>query len=1061
MKDIEVLRFPHQHVIGVSPKNSSLAIVSASKSGGPGPLNSFVLKECGYSLDDFPERELDEANYFLLQKGSLTPILFIITVGRGATIDSLKDNLYNGLIEYSLVIDKTTVWIPLMGTGAGRLSFLESYRITVGVLNSLFSVFNKQTSFLISIPEGKEGQEFLEMLKIENIILDGTNSKIDEILKKFKGKFYLGGSIWDNENQLDDFYEKNVWQTGYEEKHAAEINSIKRGDVIFIKSTFASQGNSMLRIKAAGQVTGNPGDGRTVEVDWKIKDIRIDITDLGYYRTTLAQVEGNDLKIILNALGEQLTNSDLLKVSVWGRSTDNVKIDNDSAFSPNDLLEINNEIEVFARLLAQKDLHPPFAIALFGDWGSGKSFFINHLQLKIKQLSGSKIVRKNSEELYYCKNIIHIPFNSWAYMDANLWIGFMACIFEKIDEYITGLSKAKKLRKDLKSQLSNEFEFVKGQKIAMELEKNGLEEKKEKLEKAIEVEKEKLDIEIKKLKNESWSERLNLIWAKLDISEKSKLELKEFGISPEMLEKTAYEEIPRKIKSFKNYTKQFFSLSVPQLIGWAILIGGMLVAIFVSHTKWFNDVIHKSVTIISTILMGVAGMTIKIGVALRYFKPYIDQALKVQLDFNQKVKEAEREHQDKITRFHIEKETTSIEIEKLQAKLDKVNSELNDIDYTLHHALDAKLLTEFIRRRTSSTDYNDKLGIVSIIRKDLETLSELFIDQKINPLLPQQELEILKEKKEKLAKIKDEFSGEPIERIILYIDDLDRCADNKVLEVLQAVHLLMAFPLFTVVVGVDKRCVTNALFQNQDSKYFKLHDTNYSKIEPIEPDEYLEKIFQIPFQIKEPSNEAVNIMIEALLERDLETSDEDLNGGGEEEIIEPDKRVNIEPIMTKSDVIPQSAKLNIGPEDLKINKFELEFIKGLSHLIGTSPRTVKRFINLYRLIKAHEGLTEDKPDKEIICTLFVLAINVGEFKSYSQDLFDRLVFKQDAKLKEIFNFYRASGSAVFYNALNTQTKVMLEIYNYTGEDLLLHLDFVKRFSFNTFKKPELLTLSIS
>src|SRR4029450_3168764 len=48
-------------------------------------------------------------------------------------------------------------------------------------------------------------------------------------------------------------------------------------------------------------------------------------------------------------------------------------------------------------------------------------------------------------------------------------------------------------------------------------------------------------------------------------------------------------------------------------------------------------------------------------------------------------------------------------------------------------------------------------------------------------------------------------------RIILYIDDLDRCPPDTVVKVLQAVHLLLTFPLFTVVVAVDARWVSRAL----------------------------------------------------------------------------------------------------------------------------------------------------------------------------------------------------------------------------------------------------------
>jgi hypothetical protein len=44
-----------------------------------------------------------------------------------------------------------------------------------------------------------------------------------------------------------------------------------------------------------------------------------------------------------------------------------------------------------------------------------------------------------------------------------------------------------------------------------------------------------------------------------------------------------------------------------------------------------------------------------------------------------------------------------------------------------------------------------------------------------------------------------------LSRIILHVDDLDRCPPHVVVDVLQAVHLLLCFPLFTVIVAVDVR----------------------------------------------------------------------------------------------------------------------------------------------------------------------------------------------------------------------------------------------------------------
>lgn len=60
-----------------------------------------------------------------------------------------------------------------------------------------------------------------------------------------------------------------------------------------------------------------------------------------------------------------------------------------------------------------------------------------------------------------------------------------------------------------------------------------------------------------------------------------------------------------------------------------------------------------------------------------------------------------------------------------------------------------------------------------------------------------------------------------VDRIVLYIDDLDRCPPERVVEVLQAVHLLLAFPLFIVVVGVDSRWLLRSL-EKQYPEFLKL-----------------------------------------------------------------------------------------------------------------------------------------------------------------------------------------------------------------------------------------------
>jgi hypothetical protein len=78
----------------------------------------------------------------------------------------------------------------------------------------------------------------------------------------------------------------------------------------------------------------------------------------------------------------------------------------------------------------------------------------------------------------------------------------------------------------------------------------------------------------------------------------------------------------------------------------------------------------------------------------------------------------------------------------------------------------------FVTERAASADYRRELGLISTVRQDFEQLIELMTDWRRAP---------------------DDAAGRrPIDRIVLYIDDLDRCSPEQVVDVLQAVHLMVA-----------------------------------------------------------------------------------------------------------------------------------------------------------------------------------------------------------------------------------------------------------------------------
>jgi hypothetical protein len=157
---------------------------------------------------------------------------------------------------------------------------------------------------------------------------------------------------------------------------------------------------------------------------------------------------------------------------------------------------------------------------------------------------------------------------------------------------------------------------------------------------------------------------------------------------------------------------------------------------------------------------------------------------------------------------------------------------------------------------------------------------------------------------------------------VLYIDDLDRCREDVVVEVIQMVHLLLAFPLFVCVVAADPRWLTTCLSR---APGVRATDTNpddgrpqgprltraamlASQLgRPADPADYLEKIFQVPIWLRPiPVDRRAG-----LLRSWLETS---------------------------------------------LTEDELQFLSHLAERLDGKPRTLKRLANSYRLVRA--GLSD-------------------------------------------------------------------------------------------------------
>lgn len=151
----------------------------------------------------------------------------------------------------------------------------------------------------------KRTEQFGRLNQFQWVQIELEN-KISEEVKKafssFNGSYHLAGSVWEDEDQTERFLKEGIWQHGFNEPMQS-VRDVMPGDIVFLKSSFAYNSTAMLRIKAVGQVIANIDDGFTLRVSWKLRE-QVDIPNLGSYRSTFMRPSEDDLQIILVTIGQ-------------------------------------------------------------------------------------------------------------------------------------------------------------------------------------------------------------------------------------------------------------------------------------------------------------------------------------------------------------------------------------------------------------------------------------------------------------------------------------------------------------------------------------------------------------------------------------------------------------------------------------------------------------------------------------------------------------------------------------------------------------------------------------
>lgn len=583
-----------------------------------------------------------------------------------------------------------------------------------------------------------------------------------------------------------------------------------------------------------------------------------------------------------------------------------------------DLIGIGPEVNAFAHLMASRRLVPPLAMGLFGEWGAGKSYFLRCLRSRIAQISDARLPA-------FHQAVVQVEFNAWQYVDGDLWASLVEHLFRN-------LRRSSGESDDLIAQRQR-FWVQQVQQAGeahqqAQSERRQLEQAQQSAADAVEARKQDL------AKAETRLAEARKPDASAALKQAVREAAKTAGVG-EVVDNAT--RLAAELDQTRADLRSLLTpLRDPKYLRW--VVAALVAAPLIGYLAQLVD-LSAAVSTVSWLLGTAAVYAGKAGQFLR------DASRRI-ADARAKLAEAEAE----------ETRRNEQAMHDAKAKLDEVRSELDaavarerelagrvaEVRRTQEAETPGQVLTDFITDRTDSDDYRRHLGVPALVRRDLDRLSRL---------------------------VKQQVPGEyAIDRIVLYIDDLDRCPTPVVIKVLEAVHLLLAFPLFVVVVAVDARWLTSSL---------RDHFRQLSGPDAT-PQDYLEKIFQVPFLIQSLSGGARAQMLRGVLTPSLVPSDQPQG---------TDQADESGPVASTSEFeeVVASFSATAGPRqalsdtvDLTITSAELQQAQHAAEAIGATPRAVKRFVNVYLLVKsigAARGLRV--PEDGRLVTLVATALGTG------------------------------------------------------------------------------------
>lgn len=227
---------------------------------------------------------------------------------------------------------------------------------------------------------------------------------------------------------------------------------------------------------------------------------------------------------------------------------------------------------------------------------------------------------------------------------------------------------------------------------------------------------------------------------------------------------------------------------------------------------------------------------------------------------------------------------------------------------------------------------------------------------------------------------KDLLNKSKVENVVVFIDELDRCLPDTVLEVFEAMRLFLFVEGMSFVIGADERLIQYSI----KSKYKEVPGNNLDIGK-----EYLEKVIQYSLYIPQLTRAEVNQYLACLLLKQTLSDEKFKEILGIVYTLTPDQDFSMDLISDKAPDLTENCKQEMA--------LARQISSVLAPSINGNPRQCKRFLNtLYMRLKLAEARNVIL-DKNILAKLMLAEYFNPEFFKAVTKPENRELFKEFEK----------------------------------------------------------------